>query len=812
MGRSILWSIIGGLLALYVGAAAAAAAPVSAGPGSCRGVDFSAYYDHSGVFDPDGRLALYLRDGVPLYDQAVDGTVIGRGRFSDAVRIIGAGVSRLQVRAIGATVASGWVDRGDLLCRLKPLRDPNTGLERKAFIRTETTLAEEGKGATVTAYPAPDLTGCGPGECRLLSRFELYFVMDETADAILLSDTFVIDGPQVRLVGWINRRDAIPWNWALGLRPAETLAHEGGVGSVCAYVSAADAKSGTDCQPILGGPGWFKSWYRLPIIEATDGFYKVAVPGAAIDGKNVVAQAGSRLTMIDPTAVRQIPDSQIQARNRVDVFFLIDGSRSMQPWIDAIRGTAEQPGVVQAIIEALRRQIAEGASLRFGFRVYRDSVARGGDGIGEGLALPGENCREPDEIGADDNRKAFLTGLRAVAVTADDRDDYPENTFGGLMQALRDVRGCEDNTKVVFVIGDAGYNAARQILRGHDAVEVEDIAKRINARSAMALFFVRPPSDPGDAKRPERYDRAWKQFRDQGLEILTALDSQKDDAAAYLIDLPQGGRADAAILDRIVERVRALTRPDLISEIQVDLRGGAALAEIVARLKRTNGDVPALFWKLVEKSACRELDDLCRTRIYESIGEVYVPISDEVVEEIWLRADDLLNWQTILRPLREVDMKGADRRRSLVTALVSSLENTLHEPPFQETGESFAEYVRRAGGLPMRSLSPLLAYSPDEILNPDRVPACEIDFLTLWARRSGEMLSVAYDGRFRPVWQHTNPGIPPEVCPGASPKARALPFIASAIDRKPLGPDDSYNYSTAFRKATVYWIPQDFLP
>ena len=45
-------------------------------------------------------------------------------------------------------------------------------------------------------------------------------------------------------------------------------------------------------------------------------------------------------------------------------------------------------------------------------------------------------------------------------------DDYAENLYGGIDQALRDIDECSDNPKMIFVIGDAGYSAVAQQKRG----------------------------------------------------------------------------------------------------------------------------------------------------------------------------------------------------------------------------------------------------------------------------------------------------------------------------------------------------------
>ena len=75
------------------------------------------------------------------------------------------------------------------------------------------------------------------------------------------------------------------------------------------------------------------------------------------------------------------------------------------------------------------------------------------------------------------NEQEFRTAFQAVkAYEPAGDDDFPENTFGGMVQASEDVAPCSDHTKLVFIIGDHGYDGAKQERRGHERWTEEQVA------------------------------------------------------------------------------------------------------------------------------------------------------------------------------------------------------------------------------------------------------------------------------------------------------------------------------------------------
>src|SRR5262249_53412557 len=89
-------------------------------------------------------------------------------------------------------------------------------------------------------------------------------------------------------------------------------------------------------------------------------------------------------------------------------------------------------------------------------------------GIWRGGVAPTRVRRRASACGTSSERE-FRTAVQAVkAEEPAGDDDLPENTFGGMVQASEDVAPCSDHTKLVFIIGDHGYDGAKQESRGHE--------------------------------------------------------------------------------------------------------------------------------------------------------------------------------------------------------------------------------------------------------------------------------------------------------------------------------------------------------
>lgn len=268
---------------------------------------------------------------------------------------------------------------------------------------------------------------------------------------------------------------------------------------------------------------------------------------------------------------------------------------------------------------------------------------------------------------------------------------------------------------------------------------------------------------------------------------------------------------DAANLnEKILEGVKQFSNMEIINELALDLRGGTALKDAIERLQGSEAynNIPGLFWDLVEQGSCGKLGEQCQDRIYDTIIEAYIPVSDDVVEDIWLQSDDLDKWVSILRDFdneRLSGLPGSELRQAFVLAMRDSLEKVIRKPMYQDTGEPLKEYLKRKGGLPVSDTSPLFGYSIADLQDPYAVPDCEIIRLTTWVNNAKQMLNIVYHGDLRPIYTA-------EPFPGECPTGQNIPFISGDILSAPLGKNAEMRYNHSFKGANVYWVPKEFLP
>ncbi|MBF0296411.1 MAG: hypothetical protein HQL96_14580 [Magnetococcales bacterium] len=862
--------------------------PAQAGenqPGSCATYDFSSFYQNEKL--KWAGVARVVRHDTPLYDQAAGDKKTGALVFNQQAEIQEEKKDRVKIRAFrykDRPETTGWVAKSDLLCRNLPIKS-DAGLEMKFFIKTSTVARDEsGQEPKVQPFQDPDLKNCvgGAGHCREgASRFHMYFVFDETDKAVLLADRFRLEEDDI-LLGWVDKSNGFLWNNAFSLRPKEDLTSpdQKGAGALCTYERLEDAvnRNVANCQPVVGGRDWFRSSLRIPVLEMVDAknqhvapenvetesgqrlFYKVALARPGLVGRRV---SDEKVAISPALASRIMPEfKNLTAKKKVDIFFLLDATASMEPVIDAVRGTPTQRGVIQEIIHTLKNtQGFKDTQFRFGFRVYRDPYADKlfpnglGDGVGEGHPLP-QAC-DLDAAGQQQEFAKFEQAIAAVKVTQNDEaDDYPENLYGGLNQALKqDLTACPDNLKLLFVIGDNGYISTRveydnrgrqrQVAKYANTVTREILAKLMRggaeagAKSNNIIpFFIQTPYKGDQVKHAQAYRTAYEQFESQTKYLLEeSLPGEEVKAGAVKNHFLR--MEEENLVSRLVSTVEKLSSSALIDEIILDMRGGAALNAVIDRLKRERIDIPGVYWHILQRGSCGELGKQCEDRVYDTTRIGYLEADNKVVEELWISSGALSSWIRILKGFEGYfDLPETQLRRALISAMVLGLQQEIRRPPIDVSGETPAEYAQRRGGLPVRRHSPLLSYPVPSlsaeattrnkdgrlvVLDANKkpmkdkagqeilaAPTCELRRLALWAIKSKEMLEIVERDHVRPVFKTTP--YQPRQCPDATPSGRALPQITDAIQQNPLGPDKSYRFSHEIGGMRGYWIPQEYLP
>lgn len=812
--------------------------------GSCANYDFNAP-GASGSIDRDGYIVRnapvpVIRENAQL--RAAPGStskVIGSLSFAQRVGIHRRVGTAIEVKSDPRDAQTiGWVDGNDILCRPEPLVSATTGLEQKFYIKTRASF----QGDTiepVRALPAVDMETCDESNvrCRDLSRFSLYYVhaIDFDRRRLLLLGEYRAT-VTAALIGWVDADDGYLWETRFGLRPradfvydeetAPTPEQVGQERFVCVYKTIEEAKAQGPCElPVLGGERWFSYPIRIPVIdrvEGSQGVYNVILPVAGL-GEDVGSDIFEQAEGLE-AALRSL-----QQLRKLDVFFLIDGTQSMEPHIDAIvgRGNA-QPGVLSAITEAFRTDARfSGTQVRFGYRVYRD-LYDGQGGVGEGLPLSSTCDLNDTQLEAE--HTAFHEGIKSITTNVPlvdgKRDpDHEENLFFGLYQAVDDMSTCSEHVKLLFVIGDTGYSAESQVAQGGVGITVQDVIDFITLNTSEGIdpiipFFVQVP----EARRSEAYRAAYEKFIPQAREIAAGVlsqitgadkDLEKQDSDDLVISLSGRRITDAQtdLVNHVLTKVSGFGDQTPINEIIAELKGGEALVNIITQLQQAGeyGNLPGLRLSQIERRLCDELGPACRERVYNTIAEGYVLDDDAVITDVWMSYDEFSQWRSMLEVFRNTSNTGPDRLSSLIVQqMTRTLQGGIGELTPDDVGQPIAAFLERRHGLPVGQLTPLLQYTLADLMTVREssngalgaISVCELNLLGNWLERHREIFDGVFSGDI-PEFELVDQ----EVCPNPR---HPTPLVQLTGYRRFAKPGMDFKHVLGDR--TIFWVPSEYLP
>ena len=692
-----------------------------------------------------------FRPNTPVYlDSSGDARAAKVLQFGERVLIAdpGEGTGRMKIADLDLQ-RLGWVERNAVLCRL-PAEN------QRIIVRTDTSERDQSQPRklyqTPDPFPADQRCEGGLSRCLVVGRSQWYYSFGEENDHYLIASSADLRSYSARLtMGWLPKSDGYAWNTGLGLRPREELANVK-AGSpeefVCAYPTMEDLKKDVNCSEILGGMRWFGLSVRMPVLQEADGAYEVLLPTVG-------------------RASRDNRSSEIERLNRIDVFFIIDGSRGMQPAVDAIKSLSGR------IVEHLKAKIGQGGVIRLGFRIYRAS-GKQADGVisSEFLALPNDNCNLS-------NIGDFVDAFAKVKAFDSPGVDFYTNSFGGMIQGGEDASGCPDNTKLFFVIGDTGYDAEKQKRGGFSAWSEAQVAQRMKrtGTGTPLIFFIQVPSNPTSVHNKENYTQSRFAFEMQARNINSAVYSGTALTGAFLI---ASGVAGDQIANFVFDQIDTFLNPGIVKMLNDSLRARESLVSIIERLRGdSRSNIPINYL----------------TAILEGINRAYVPVDDNVIVEVLLSRNQLEERLHALRASNNpsgsgLDMPSRDRLRDGLRLLRTT------------------DWI----GNPR---SKFLAYSDEELGDASKVPLCEIVYLQQYLARKYEILSIVQDGdgKIRPVF--TEARRPEAICPNMSDKGRNLPFIEDLVRPLRLNPPDqqaSYSIMHRGEDSLFFWLPINYFP
>lgn len=825
------------------------AAPAAAAiQGSCLGHFGSV--DQVGTIRPDGtierndRVAVIVDSTEIRSEPSASGAVTGTLRFGERVYLENLTGEYLRVNYSNSQrtpqPALGWVHADTLLCRTTPLQT-DEGLARKFYIRTVANFGQDEASVIEPAAAPTDGAPCAQlnNECQRLTRFSLFFIFAEdpaTGRLLLLGQQ--VSETDTPLIGWVGPDDGFRWNSRYGLRPADNLSYDPGTGQltagseirVCLYetLELAAGRTGERCDyPILGGPRWFTSTIRIPILERVDyqgqPYLRVAMPIAGV-GQDADVEMLDRLAGLDEAI------AALQGLRNLDVFFLIDGTQSMDPHIDALVGRGSSIGVIPAIQNAFATDPRfRNVRVRYGYRVYRDTYTLQNFGMGESLRL-GNNCaptdaeldqnhrQVQDEIGRIDVRFGSDSGVRDT--------DHEENLPLGLAFAVDDMQGCPDNVKLLFVIGDTGFDSIRLTREGVPVTTEQQVvqifADRLRRGAAPIVpFFIQVPRAQNQSS--DNYRNAYALFTQQAQGMIGGIQ------AAYTADLRQrafgqinenfyslDGRqipaAQADLVSYVLDRVANYGDQRPINEIIAGLQTGEALVQIMNALQEDASGIPALRLAQIERRVCDTLGAGCTQRVVSDVAEGYIPLTDDIVRDVLLSATEFGQWRDRLSALRGFSsLNEIELSRMIVNMMTTSVGSVIGELSPSELEMSVSDYLDLREGLPVSENTPLLSYSLQDFIakmegdyvafTGREVATCELLYVARWLQMHYMVFDAVSRNEF-PVIDFQ----PITDCQIRGTMQR-LNYRAEARF-----PDERMSFSFVRMNALGYWVPEEFLP
>ena len=549
------------------------------------------------------------RDRAPIYSTVNGVTPLERVSFLEEFKVLEvdrAGWFRVGRQDVSGLKSVGWMRANDLILHQTALRNQYAGAQ-KCMILTPLSAArtaERLSDVTFTQFlQRPERGSATEGEAR---RFSIFFVLKKEVNergnefALLASSSFIRQSTaKNEILGWIPAKALTEWNSRVGLDFAAGSNASKAYGNAPIIVADNEADAQrfhrNESVSIPMQTGTISSAPRmkitsspLPDIELTNERLRIHEVVAIIQN----GESGA----VDP-AVNEEVSMYLESLQTINLFFVIDGTMSMQPYI----------GVVKALASNIA-QFNQGRDyhIRMGFAVYRDFP----DGAGKLL--------EVSEVNSD--MEYFEERISQIQCYSSDRDK-PEAFYYGISEGLDRSGMLPTQTNLVILLGDVGnhrsttyqgtnydYNRALAQLKAFDAsLFVFQVAAGSDwSYMDFGIDATRFSRDLGDGKRD-------MVKRKDGFELELAKDDPFQPYAQVYLGDKSGGSVSTSALQSSLEA--------LLSEY-IDLR--ETLTDEVGGAFGVNGHRPDANW--VKK--------LCEDMIAEGLSSAACDLlnSQEVAE------------------------------------------------------------------------------------------------------------------------------------------------------------------------------------
>jgi hypothetical protein len=596
----------------------------------------------------------------------------------------------------------GWMQAGDVLQQVGCLRVSEANLSfQKVTLRNDWKAASGNAGNIklpdeIRFHDAPTASGAETKSTRISDILYVFARRGEGKEAFLLlgADPIWAPGrPGTSIKGWVPQAECSEW-------PSR----------VAVYYNQANRKDRAPV-PIFREEEEVQRWAKDPAYRPQRGDQIAQEPQSAAplryDANRfpVIGQDDCclKVSFIASGSAIQIGRQMARSLRNVQILFVIDATKSMQPYF----------GAVQQAIRESKSGLPENvqAQNHFAAAVYRDYA---------------DGNRAAEVIANFDDERA-LNNLSSVVAQSNPADhDLPEAVYEGVIRAVSKVKWNPAFTHAVIVIGDHGNHPSAEDAAKHDLKDAPDPRGHTAKDVADVL-------DPKEAAL--KYDRImlhainvnvrqeWLPYNDLFMDQM----NQIIDATKHGGLDDQGKRGMDSVgrlaIDDPSDPERA--KEQVMKAIKEALVAANLFAEMVIKQEDTGGCVPpaadgdaSLF---LGTQACDFLMDEVEhqgwapppfggyTQISEEGWLLREKDGKELVEPwVWLSRNEAFNFIGFLSGLSGAG--GQPERAAEVisqTVLAASGDRLLQN-------ETIADYIKRAYQLPFRD-DTILRYTAEEL-------------------------------------------------------------------------------------------------
>lgn len=406
------------------------------------------------------------REDAPIYREPSLKRKIFNASFLQRFEVVKKIKDKLQVIEMGTQKRrprTGWIYMKDLIYLPRSLKDPRTSVYQKVvFTHIEENL-EANKIGDITFYKSSTPGKKNEFETRAMGTLRIAYVYAwentdyEDSGFVLIGNFPTIEGLfsdqkafEKIIYGWCKIDKLFPWNSRIALIPNRK---ENAISYI--FISGPNLTNfySQGKQGSVPDPGNLLTFDSNKMWEDSNWPFFLEGRLSAVNQEYVrlVCQVDANYANVSGLTVDQIKKEfeYLKARSKeLDIVFLLDATKSMQPYIEAVAF------IVQQVMDELKKNSSINQdNLRFGAAVYRDYE-------------DGENKFEIQPLTKDVNRISNQLNQWAKRADSNPGDQgeaaYPEALFNGIHQAVQRSGYGEFNSKSLIVVGDAGNHSRGQ--------------------------------------------------------------------------------------------------------------------------------------------------------------------------------------------------------------------------------------------------------------------------------------------------------------------------------------------------------------